>query len=159
MKKLIDHFEEYLLISSMFFSVTLVFIQIVMRYVFKSSIFWSEELTRYLFLWQIWLGASYAAKEGKHLRIEFVKEFLGRKGRAVFECIALSIWFCFCIFLAYKSSELTIMLFQSGQLSPAMRIPMGYAYASVPVGSGIMAARLVQHIRLTLKSGLTEGAA
>ena len=66
MKRITDHLEEYILIGSLFVSVALVFVQIVMRYAFKNSIFWSEELVRYIFLWQIWLGASYATKENKH---------------------------------------------------------------------------------------------
>lgn len=144
MKRLIEHFEEYLLIGSLMFSVVLVFAQVVMRYFFSNSIFWSEELARYIFLWQIWLGASFAAKEGKHLRIEIVKGFLGARGKIVFECMVIAVWFGFCLFLALKSAELTKMLLIRNQLSPAMRIPIGYAYASVPVGCSLMGIRLLQ---------------
>ena len=146
MKRVIEHFEEYLLIASLMFTVALVFVQVVLRYVFQNSLSWSEELARYIFLWQIWLGASYAAKEGKHLRIEVVKEFLSPKGKILFECLATCIWFGFCVFLAYESFELTSMLFTRMQVSPAMRVPMGFAYASVPVGTSLMAFRLAQNL-------------
>lgn len=144
MKRLVEHFEEYILIGSLMFSVGLVFVQVVMRYFFRNSIFWSEELARYIFLWQIWLGASYAAKEGRHLRIEIFKDFLGAKGKVLFECMATAIWFGFCVFLAWQSTELTKMLFARNQLSPAMRVPIAYAYASVPVGCTLMALRLLE---------------
>lgn len=146
MRRLFDHFEEYILISSLFFSVVLVFMQVIMRYVFKNSLSWSEELARYLFLWQIWLGASYAAKEGRHLRIEMIKNLFQGRARLLFECFSASIWFGFCIFLAWKGTELTHMIFTRGQLSPAMQIPIAYAYASVPVGSAMMALRLLQNV-------------
>ena len=54
LKKLWDNLEEYILVYSMMFSVALVFVQVIMRYVFSNSLSWSEELARYLFLWQIW---------------------------------------------------------------------------------------------------------
>ena len=43
-----------------------------MRYFFGNAIKWSEELARYIFLWQIWLGASYGVKKSKHIRIDII---------------------------------------------------------------------------------------
>jgi hypothetical protein len=43
-RKIWNHFEEYLLVGSLAFSVALVFLQVVMRYVFQQSLSWSEEL-------------------------------------------------------------------------------------------------------------------
>lgn len=117
-----------------------------MRYVFKSSLTWSEELARYIFLWQIWVGAAYAAKESQHLRIEVLKKRLSDRGKDILDIIVIMIWTAFSIFLATRSGQLTSILFSRGQLSPAMRIPMGYAYASVPVGCGLMAFRLLQNL-------------
>ena len=50
--------EEYFLVYSLILMVALVFIQVIMRYIFNNSLSWSEELVRYIFIWQIWLGAS-----------------------------------------------------------------------------------------------------
>lgn len=117
-----------------------------MRYVFDHSLAWSEELARYVFLWQIWLGASFAVKEHRHLRIEAIKNILSPKAQKNFELLTLVIWFGFSLFLAFKGSELTMILLQRGQVSPAMRLPMAYAYASVPVGCGLMAIRLIEEM-------------
>lgn len=142
-KKIWDHLEEYILVSSLIFTVFLVFMQVVMRYLFQNSLSWSEELARYVFLWQIWLGASYAVKEQRHLRIEIIKDLVPRNKQKHIEFVTLLIWFCFSLFLAIKASELTMMLFNRGQLSPALQIPMAYAYASVPAGCALMAIRLL----------------
>lgn len=146
LKKLWDHFEEYILVYSLVFTVFLIFFQIIMRYVFHNSLSWSEELARYMFLCQIWLGASFAVKQQRHLRIEAFKNMLPEKAQKYAEMITLLIWFGFSIFLAYKGSELTLILIKRGQVSPAMRIPMAYAYASVPVGCGLMAIRLIERM-------------
>lgn len=136
----------------MMFSVALVFLQVIMRYVFSSSLSWSEELARYLFLWQIWLGASYAVKERKHLRIEAVQSMIkSASGKIRFELVALFLWLVFSIFMVYKGGELVKLLFVRGQVSPAMRVPMAYAYASVPVGCLLMSIRLIAEIRTMFK--------
>ena len=57
-----NNLEEYLLVVSLVINVLLVFLQVIMRTVFKNSLTWSEELSRYIFIWQIWLGASIALK-------------------------------------------------------------------------------------------------
>jgi len=145
-KKIWDHFEEYILVPSLMFNVILIFIQIIMRYIFQNSLSWSEELARYIFLWQIWLGASFAVKEHRHLRIEAFLNLLPKKINKYVELLSLLIWFCFSAFLAYKGSELVIMLIKHGQVSPAMRMPMFYAYSSVPVGCAFMGVRLIEAI-------------
>lgn len=150
-KWLDDKFEESILIVSLVFTVAIIFAQVLMRYVFKNSLSWSEELARYIFLYQIWLGASYAVKRTSHLRIEIIKTKLSPKNKIIFDTFALTIWLIFSIFLASKSFSLTVAIFQRGQLSPAMRMPMGYAYASVPIGSGLMCIRLIQQMFINKK--------
>ena len=145
-RKIWNHFEEYLLVTGLAFSVVLIFFQIIMRYVFKNSLAWSEELARYVFLWLIWVGASFAVKEERHLRIEaFANIFTGNR-RKIFELVVLIIWFGFSLVLAYLGYNLTSRIMTSGQVSPAMRMPMYYAYASVPVGSLLMTVRLVERM-------------
>ncbi len=157
LKKIWDHLEEYVLVWSLMFSVFLIFLQVVMRYVFRNSLSWSEELARYVFLWQIWLGASFAVKEHRHLRIEMIVEKLHGRNRRFFELFVLLVWFGFSVFLALKGSELSMLLFKRGQVSPAMRIPMGFAYASVPVGCTLMSIRLALEMwRLFLPSRKEE---
>ena len=158
LKKIWDHLEEYLLVSTLMVSVTLVFFQVVMRYVFKNSLSWSEELARYLFLWQIWIGASFAVKEHRHLRIEVLLDQFQGRARQGFELAVLVIWFGFSLFLAKEGFELARMLFERGQVSPAMQIPMGYAYAAVPVGCGLMAVRLIGEMAGILRSREKEAA-
>lgn len=151
LKWLDEKLEESFLVASLIATVIIIFLQVVMRYVFKSSLSWSEELARYIFLYQIWVGASYAVKRSSHLRIEILKSKFSPRNQLVFDSFAMLIWLVFVVFLASKSFELTSMIFKRGQLSPAMRIPMGYAYASVPIGSGLMSLRIVQQIYYNIK--------
>lgn len=64
LKKCWDHFEETILVYSYLLVVPLLFVQVVSRYVFNHSLSWSEELARYIFIWQVWLG-SRLLRQGK----------------------------------------------------------------------------------------------
>lgn len=151
-KFLNDKFEEYILMCTLTVTVFLIFLQVVMRYIFKNSLSWSEELARYIFLWQAWISTSYAVKKSKHIRVEIINKYFSAKGRNILELCVLVVWAAFSIFFSYESLKLTISVFRLGQSSPAMGIPMGYVYASVPVGCLLMGIRLIQEIYLLIKT-------
>lgn len=146
LKWLDENFEEKILVTLLSGSVLLIFFQVVMRYIFKNSLAWSEELARYLFLYMIWIGASYAVKRESHLRIEIIKDKIPENYQKSFETFIMLIWLAFSVFLFIYSLKLTVMIHARGQLSPAMRIPMSYAYASVPIGTGLMCVRIIQKL-------------
>lgn len=138
--------EEYLLVGSLIFTVSIVFVQVIMRYLFNSSLSWSEELTRYIFIWQIWLGASIGLRERKHINIEILNGLLKEKWQSVINIISLIIWLGFCIFMVVSGSDLVLNLMQKGSVSSGMRIPLYFVYIVVPLSSGIMALRLLGQI-------------
>jgi len=54
--------------------ILLVFLQVLLRYIFKVSVFWTEELARLLFTWITLLGAAVALREDEHIYINiFIK--------------------------------------------------------------------------------------
>ncbi|MGI5963262.1 MAG: TRAP transporter small permease [Lawsonibacter sp.] len=139
------HLEEYLLVGSFFVTVTVIFVQVVCRYVFKNSLSWSEELARYIFVWQIWLGASYAAKINKHINITVARERFPQKVQIILEALVLILWAAFAVFMVYKGKDVIEYILKSKQRTPALQIPMAIPYLSVPVGCGLMAIRIIQN--------------
>ena len=138
-----NKFEEYLLVYSLVFTTLTIFLQIIMRFIFKNAFSWSEELTRYVFIWQIWLGASLAVREGVHIKVEIIFNIL--KGKAVYvaEIVSTLIWFAFCVFIVITSINIVTYAVQMHVISPAMQMPMSYAYASIPAGCAMMGIRLI----------------
>lgn len=135
--------EENLLYASLIFTVTVIFIQVVMRYVFSNSLSWSEEAARYVFIWQTWIGASYAVRKKRHLRVEALVDRLHGVSRKFIELVVLALWILFGCFLIYKGYQLTKLIYVRGQISAALGISMAIPYAAIPVGSFFMTSRLV----------------
>lgn len=142
--KIWDHLEEYVLVYSLMVSVALVFLQVVMRRVFNNSLSWSEELARYLYVWQTWLGVSYAARNGTHLRITMLKDRLPAKAQQILEILVVLVWMGFGIFVIYQGMGVVNTIASFGQKSSALKIPMQFCYMSIPVGMFLMCIRIVE---------------
>ena len=139
-----DNFEEYLLIGSLVFNVLLIFSQIFMRTIFNYSLSWTEELSRYIFIWQTWLGTSIALKYKQHIRVEIlINIFKKAKNKKILEISVNLIWIAFSIFLLYAGTLLCKSMIARNVLSSGMRIPLVFVYSCLPISSLIVLIRLI----------------
>ena len=139
-----DKFEEYLLIGSLVFNVLLIFSQIFMRTIFNYSLSWTEELSRYIFIWQTWLGTSIALKYKQHIRVEIlINIFKNAKNKKILEISVNLIWIAFSIFLLYAGTLLCKSMIARNVLSSGMRIPLALIYSCLPISSLIVLTRLI----------------
>ena len=91
MKTLTDLFfrlAEALLVLMLCAMVVMVFGNVVLRYGFNSGLDFSEELSRFFFIWITFLGAIIAMREKAHLGLDTLVRLLPRAGRKV--CFGLS---------------------------------------------------------------------
>ena len=146
LKKCWDHFEETILVISYVIMLVILATQVFTRYVFSYSFTWSEELARYVFIWQIWLGASYGVKKNRNIRIDLFTHKLPSRARIVYEILITLISIAFCGFLLLKGIQVVKMISRLHQYSGAMRLPMQYVYLSVPVCCSLIIIRFIEHI-------------
>ena len=142
--KKFDKFEEMVLVSSLVINVIIVFMQVIMRYFFNTSLTWSEELSRYIFIWQVWLGSSIAFVDNQHIRVDLIFSiFKSEKSQRVLHLINNIIWFSFNVFLFYVGVKLLESMSARNALSSGMRLPLVYVYAALPVSSFILTIRVL----------------
>ena len=84
LKQLYDNFEEGACALFVAVMVLCLFLQVAMRIAVGSSLAWTEELSRYSFLWAVYVGAALAVKRGGHVRITAQFMFLPTRWRLVF---------------------------------------------------------------------------
>ena len=63
------HFEEVLTGVLVMFMASMVFFQVVMRYVFSLPTSWSDELAIYAMLWSVYISVAWAVRERAHIRV------------------------------------------------------------------------------------------
>lgn len=156
LKKLVygyDKLEEYLLCGSLVFTTLVIFAQIIMRSVFNDSLTWSEELTRYVFIWQIWMGVSIAQRDKQHIKVELLYSLMkNEKARSVIDIVATTIWVAFSAFLLVNGSELVQQMMSRGNVSSAMRLPMYIVYIVLPLSAFVLCLRLIAQIAEDVKA-------
>jgi len=160
MKK-VSHFlnniEEYTCAILMGIMVVVVFLQVVARFILKSSLPWSEETSRYLLVWITFLGASAGVKTGAHVGVEAVTLLLPPKARKLVNLLGIAICIFFSVAVCIFSVSIIAKQIEMAQISPAMQIPMWWAYAAIPVGTVLMTIRYIQSSIKLIKNQTGEG--
>lgn len=151
LKKVFDNFEGYCCVVTLAAISIIVFAQILSRYVFRASLAWSEEITRYLLVWTTFFGGAYCVRQGAHIGIEAFTRLLPQKVKKLLAIVVILGSIGLCVVILMFSIELVSTLFARNQLSPAMRIPIAYAYLAIPVGTGLFIIRYIQNLVIAIK--------
>ncbi len=126
----------------------MVFGNVVLRYGFNSGWNFSEEMSRYFFVWLTFIGAILAFRDHNHIGVETFVRLLGPIGRQV--CIAATnLIIMICAAILFWGTWVQHPIFAS-QTAPVVGLSMIYVYGiSYFTGAAIAliaAIRLVQAV-------------
>ena len=151
--RLLNHFEEFLIASFMAAATLVTFTAVMMRYINGSGIDWAQELTIYLFIWMAKFGAAYGVRNGIHIGVDFLVNWVRPSIRRKMVMIALSLGMLFTGSIAFFGARWVIFIYGTGQVSPDMEMPMWIVYLAIPFGSGLMCYRFLQVLMHFAKTG------
>jgi TRAP-type C4-dicarboxylate transport system permease small subunit len=135
--------------------VIFVFGNVVLRYLFNSGITWSEEMSRYLFIWLTFLGAIGAFQNKQHLGVDMlVKRLPNRMKKVVLVISDLMILFTLLLLLngSWKMTMLNI-----DSTAPATSLPMSYVYGTGIVLSIFMLIIVINNLYRVLFNKINDG--
>jgi TRAP-type C4-dicarboxylate transport system permease small subunit len=125
-----------------------VFLQVVMRFLGR-AFDGLDEVPRYLFVWLVMIGAAAAMHRGEHTMLEYFRDRLRPRTRALAGVITHGVGML--LFASLIKSSLVLVPNAQLQTSAGLNLPLGYVYAAVPVGSALillpMAWRFVAGLR------------
>ena len=130
--------EEYTVALLLFVMTFAIFMSVVERFLMQLGLTWVEEFARYLSVWAAFIGSGLAAKKGAHIGIEAFVQILPIKLRRIEEIAVHIVGFLFSVAVFWIGISFLFKLNEGGQLSPALGIPITWAYAAVPVGFALM---------------------
>ncbi len=126
----------------------IVILQVFCRYVLNNSLFWSEELARYLMVWLTFLGASVAYRRGVHPGIDLLYQHLPavlqKTTLLLVHLISLSL---FGIMIIYG---VRFSYFVRLQISPSLGLPKWIIMGIIPVSGLFLAIHGVSFCLQTL---------
>jgi len=148
------HAEEAIAGAALCALSSLMFIQVVMRYVFRSPLSWSDELAVYCMIALVYFGAAYAVRERAHIRV-LAALWVLPKGAALGVAIAAdALWFAFNSLMLWKGIELVHSYALQPSLSPALEINLLWPSLLIPIGYGLMCLRMIQAYAIWWRGGI-----
>ena len=111
--------------------------QVVLRYVFNEPLPWAEELSRYFFIWIVYLGAAIASRRAAHLEVDYFVRHLPPQFQSWIRWLFMWVVTVFLLFISVKGVELAATFMMAPSYTMEW-LPQGIIYASVPLGAVLM---------------------
>ena len=118
-----------------------VLLQVLMRYLFAYPNPWSEEVSRYCFIWLSLLGASLAVEHRAHFRFDQVTGKLAPRTKRAVETGARAVVLIFAFLLI--GTGIALMDLTMAERSPALNLPVALVYAAAPVSGALMVIHML----------------
>lgn len=134
--------ERTLLVGVLLLMIGLAVLQILLRNVFDSSLFWIDPLNRLLVLWVALLGAMVATREREHIAVDLLKHYLNGKPLQVITRVAEFFAAVICGLMAYHSARFVYYEYLDG-MQTFSGLPAWPFELIMPVGFAVMALRFL----------------
>ncbi len=139
----LDNFEGYVCQVLLVFFVTILFVQIILRWL-GWPLTWSEEVARYAFLWFIMFGACYATRLSALNRVTLHLTKMPKWLASTFLIVGDIFWFIFCLAMAWYGYLAIDELLELPYYTPGLDWNLAYIYMIFPFCFFLMAIRIVQ---------------
>lgn len=140
-----------LMLAAMFVAVTL---QVIMRYVFNAPLAWTEEMSRYTFIWMAWLGGAIAMRERKLITIDLIDQIANPAFRTAVDLFQKLVSTGVLVIYIYFGYMLVLQNIRYKAI--VSRMNMGLINACIPVGAVGMLVYLYFGYRKRMDKGGTE---
>ena len=145
---------EWVLICILGFMVVLVFGNVVLRYGFNSGIMFSEEVSRFLFVWMVFLGSVLMLRDNGHLGVHTVTKLLPLAGKKFCKLLSDATTLACCVLLGIGAWK--IIGINMANIAPISGIPLGVVYMACMFCSVGMGVLLIGSIYRLLSGTMTE---
>ena len=112
----------------------LIVVQVVMRYGFLYTPFFTEEIGRYALVWCVLAGSAVAVRRDDHIRVTLLSEWMGPHAYRVIALVLDLVSLAVLAVLAW--SAIQSVQFVAGQTSSGLQLPLSYPYLALPLAFG-----------------------
>ena len=153
--EVIDRVEQTLITILLSLMIIIAFLQIVLRNVFATGIAWADPLVRNLVLWVGFVGAAIATREGRHITIDVLPQWVPQQVKAIIGVIIQLFAAFICGLLTFASVKFVRNEALMGSIT-FLGIPAWVPQLILPITFGIMALRFcllaLKDLSITIKS-------
>ena len=130
-------------------AVIFVTLQIVFRYFLSSPLGWTEQTSRFCFIWIVMLGIPIMFYRKCEISFDFIREKMPEKLHNIVLLVfdLLAIFFCvlYCIY------SMSLCIRTGGRLTSGIAVPLNCLYAVQPISAVLTLLVFVERVKETLK--------
>lgn len=108
---------------------------------YASLFAWIDEASRILMVWVVFLSIGIAFDRGRHIAMTTFINSFSNKNFLYFGKIIDLLGFVFSLYCIWLGFKITIFVFNSGQVSPTLNIPMFILYVAPTLGFLLISIR------------------
>lgn len=135
---------EALALTLLAATMTLLFVQTILRYCFHYSLVWAEELCRYMCIWMAFLGSGIGIRDDIHVGFDLLKNRLPHHTKDILVVVLNALVFGGSFILIRDGAKLMKQVHT--QISASLGFSMSYVYASLVVGAVLIALFSIEYI-------------
>ena len=136
--------ERFLIVFFTVSMISLYGLNVIVREItpqYASIFAWIDEASRLLMVWVVFLSLGIAFDKGRHIAMTtFINSFSNRNFLYFGKIIDL-LGFIFSLYCIRLGLKITIFVFNSGQVSPTLNIPMFFLYVAPTLGFLLISIR------------------
>ena len=148
-----ENFEKIFMVTGLLAIILFITWQVIYRYIITQFIeragaaVWTEELSRYIFIWISYLALSVAIRKRSSIRVDIIYDKLPERLQNISWIIVETLFLVLTGVITYFGWGQIERLLTFPQHTTALRIPFLVPYLILPLGFGLMCLRLLQRIR------------
>lgn len=111
--------------------------QVISRYLLSQPSTLTDELSRFLLIWLVLVGAAICSSSRRHIAIDLLQSILKARSRRYVD-VYIQLMVGAFSFVIMVIGGLRMVETSMGEISPALQISMSYVYASLPVSGSLI---------------------
>lgn len=147
-----ENFEKFFLVAGLLAIIFTITFQTLYRYVIvyffenASSAVWTEEISRYIFIWISYLALSVAITKRSSIRVDIIYDKLSERWQNISWIVVDLCFLLLTVILCITGWDQIERLLKYPQFTTALHMPYLIPYLILPLGFGLMSIRLIQDI-------------
>lgn len=149
---------EAVMVIALIVMVLVMFMQVVLRYVFATGFAWTEELSRFMMIYMIFIGAAVLASHDGHISVTILDDLFKGVPKKILKLIQYVLTLVYCGVMGQLG--LSTLAIVSRQKTPNLQITMDIVYAVIPASMILMGLYILAKIALLFtaqKAAAEEG--
>ena len=145
-----ERIEKFIIAYSILVMAGVSIVNVIARNFLHRSFSWVEEVTQFSVVLVTFVGTSYAARTGTHIRMSVLSDFAGRKGRKVLAVLVSLGTALFMSYVTFYSALYVHGLYTMNKYTLGLQIPIYVIMIWVPIGFAMTAAQYFGTLYLNL---------